>query len=433
MSVPDDGYRSPRILTTGRVEGIEFLGSAQERLQDEARLNLSTNTVLVPPGIGPGDVYEVRTELPPTGAGALPEQLPVAAGSMPISGDAAFVDGRIRAWKGDASDRWGQFRAIAATMREEGTYTDGTPATSDTALDAERSGRARAALLHPAGHGRGRLDDFLNSDPLAGDDEQYAATLALIGNRPGIPTRVVVGATATDDGVVRGRDIHAWVEVQQTDGQWFRVLPQTFIPDATEQATPGRHRADPVDGARGHPSTAAATAAAGTARAGRRLVLPVGPAAVGTAPRRLRGCTAAPPPADARRHRRPSSRPAAARQPDRRVGRARNDLVEEAGVLGRRLPAGATRVEQARALGPGTGAVPAAMRADGLIFGEAPPRAAEISARQAELRRVRRRMRRETPFVTRLRATFDPRPLFSHHEDIGLHDTTTAPSRKALR
>ncbi|WKV16079.1 hypothetical protein LP422_24675 [Janibacter limosus] len=73
------------------------------------------------------------------------------------------------------------------------------------------------------------------------------------------------------------------------------------------------------------------------------------------------------------------------------------------------------------------------MRADGLIFGEAPPRAAEISARQAELRRVRRRMRRETPFVTRLRATFDPRPLFSHHEDIGLHDTTTAPSRKALR
>ena len=434
VSVPDDGYRSPWILTTGRVEGIEFLGSAQERLQDEAWLNLSTNTVLVPPGIGPGDVYEVRTELPPTGAGALPEQLPVAAGSMPISGDATFVDGRIQAWKGDASDRWGQFRAIATTMREEGTYTDGTPATSDTALDdAERSGRARAALLHPAGHGRGRLDDFLNSDPLAGDDEQYAATLALIGNRLGIPTRVVVGATATDDGVVRGRDIHAWVEVQQTDGQWFQVLPQTFIPDATEQATPAGSVPTPwtapevtppppppppppappepvVDWS--SPSAWPLWAQLLGVFVGVPLLLLLLTPVV-TAARR------------AVRLRRGS--------PDRRVGRAWNDLVEEARVLGRRLPAGATRVEQARALGQGSGAVPAAMRADGLIFGEAPPQAAEISAWQAELRRVRRRMRRETPFVTRLRATFDPRPLFSHHEDIGLHDTTTAPSRKALR
>ncbi|KRE39096.1 hypothetical protein ASG73_01715 [Janibacter sp. Soil728] len=434
VSVPDGGYRSPWILTTGRVEGIEFLGSAQERLRDQAWLNLSTNTVLVPPGIAPGDVYEVRTELPPTGAGALPEELRVAAGSMPISGDASFVDGRIQAWKGDATDRWGQFRAIATTMREEGTYTDGTPATSKKPLaEAERSGRARSSLLYPAGHGLGRLDDFLNSDPLAGNDEQYAATLALIGNRLGIPTRVVVGATATDDGVVRGRDIHAWVEVRQTDGQWFQVLPQTFIPDAVEQATPAGAAptawtapevtpppppppppvAPPepvVDWS--SPSTWPLWAQLLGVFGGVPLLLLLLTPVV-TATRR------------AIRLRRGS--------PDRRVGRAWNDLVEEAGVLGRRLPAGATRLEQARALGQSSGAVPAAVRADGLIFGEAPPRPADVSAWQAELRRVRRRMRRETPFVTRLRATFDPRPLFSHQEDIGLHDSTTAPTRKALR
>uniref|UniRef100_UPI0013B0643E DUF3488 domain-containing protein n=1 Tax=Janibacter anophelis TaxID=319054 RepID=UPI0013B0643E len=200
VTVPEGGYRGSWILTTGRVEGIEFMGSARERLEGKAWLNLSTNTVLVPPSIGPGDVYEVRTELPPTGAGELPDELPVAAGSMPITGDLSFVDGRIEAWDGDATDRWERFRNIATTMREEGTYTDGTPATSREPLDEDaRADRAQAAQDVPAGHGLGRLDDFLNSDPLAGNDEQYAATLALIGNRLGIPTRVVVGATATDD------------------------------------------------------------------------------------------------------------------------------------------------------------------------------------------------------------------------------------------
>lgn len=434
VTVPDEGYTGPWVLTTGRVEGIEFLGSSQERLEGEAWLNLSTNTVLAPPKIGPGDVYEVRTELPPQGAGALPERLPVAAGSMPISGDSSFVDGRIQAWKGDATDRWGQFRNIATTMREEGTYTDGTSSTSDTPIDeGERAQLARSGQVFPAGHGLGRLDDFLNSDPLAGDDEQYSSTLALIGNRLGIPTRVVVGATATDDGVIRGRDIHAWVEVRQADGQWFQVLPQTFIPDMSEQAVPAGTIPTPWEAPTveppppppppppappepvvdwSSPSTWPLWAQLLGVFVGIPLLLLLLTPVVTSIRRatRLRRGT-----------------------PDRRVGRAWNDLVEEAGVLGRSLPAGGTRIEQARALGPSIDAVPAALRADALVFGPAPPQPAEVTAWQAELRRVRRRMRRETPFVTRVRATFDPRPLFSRREDIGLHDKTTAPTRKALR
>ncbi|CAM4207525.1 hypothetical protein JAAN108728_16070 [Janibacter anophelis] len=119
--------------------------------------------------------------------------------------------------------------------------------------------------------------------------------------------------------------------------------------------------------------------------------------------------------------------------PDRRVGRAWNDLVDEARALGHRTPAGGTRVEQARALGVAVDAVPAAVRANALVFGEAPPDLAAVRGWQLELRRVRRRMRRETPFVRRVRTTFDPRSMLSRHEDIGLHDSTTAPSRKALR
>lgn len=431
VTIPEGGYSGSWVLTTGRVEGIEFLGDARDRLDEGVWLNLSTNTVLAPPELRPGDVYELRTELPPPGEGALPEHLPVARGSMPIPGDASFVDGRINAWQGEAGDPWARFRAIATTMREEGTYTDGSPSTGRRSpTEDERSAAASDVQRFPAGHGLGVLDRFLNSQPLAGDDEQYASTLGLIGNRLGIPTRVVVGATATDDGIVRGRDIHAWVEVQLADGSWFQVLPQTFVPsEPTPEGTdpqpwtPTQTEPPPAPPAQAppappervdwsSPSTWPVWARLLAVFVALPLLLLVLTPFVTLLRRTLR----------LRRG-----------TPDRRVARAWNDLVEEARALGRTLPAGATRTEQALALGPAVDAVPAAMRADGLVFGPGPTHPAAVTEWQGELRRVRRRLRRASPVGRRLRATFDPRPLLSHQEDIGLHDPTTAPTRKALR
>ena len=62
-----------------------------------------------------------------------------------------------------------------------------------------------------------------------GDDEQYAAFVALAANRLGVPARVVVGARPGPRGWVRGRDVFAWVELRVGDGSW-RVLPlSTFM------------------------------------------------------------------------------------------------------------------------------------------------------------------------------------------------------------
>lgn len=433
VSVPSGGYRGPWVLTTGRVEGIEFQGKSTERLEDEAWLNLSTNTVLAPPSLKPGDEYTLRTALPPVGAQELPENLPVASGSMPITGDDSFVESRISAWRGDTTDPWDSFVAVADTMRTEGTYTDGAPATrSKSTSDEDRRGFTDDVLRYPAGHGQGRLDTFLNSEPLAGNDEQYAATLALVGNRLGIPTRVVIGAISTDDGKVRGRDIRAWVEVQQTDGTWFQVLPQTFNPgpDGTAAPTSGTEAWDPppveeipeppkptpppeepaVDWS--SPSTWPLWAQLLAVFVGLPLLLllltPFA-IAVRRAIRLRRG------------------------GPDRRIGRAWNDLMEEARVLGHRLPASGTRMEQAKALGPAVDALPVAMRADSLVFGERPADPATVTAWQRELTAARRRMRRSAGFGARLRAFFDPRPLFSRQVDIGLHDSTTATSTTAQK
>ena len=68
------------------------------------------------------------------------------------------------------------------------------------------------------------VDGFLLAPTPVGDDEQYAAAMAMLANRVGVPARVVVGAVLPGDGKVRGADMHAWVELRVLDGSW-RTLP----------------------------------------------------------------------------------------------------------------------------------------------------------------------------------------------------------------
>ena len=128
-----------------------------------------------------------------------------------------MLDARIDAWTGRAEGAWGKLRAVATQMRTEGTYTDGgTPNSFEK--------------VYLPGHATARLSRFVNSTKLAGNDEQYAATLALVGRRLGIPSRVVMGAEPEASGEVRGRDVHAWVEVQLDDGTWYPLRAGTFVP-----------------------------------------------------------------------------------------------------------------------------------------------------------------------------------------------------------
>ncbi len=99
---------------------------------------------------------------------------------------------------------------LAGYLRDQGRYSDG-------ALPGEQQ--------YEAGHDLDRLvDGFLLAPRPVGDDEQYAAAMALLANRVGVPARVVVGAVLPRDGKVRGEDVHAWVELRVFDGSW-RTLP----------------------------------------------------------------------------------------------------------------------------------------------------------------------------------------------------------------
>ncbi len=216
VEVVEGGYAGHWLPTVGAPTRVDFEGPRADELRSELWLNTDTDTAVVPRRLLGGERYTMSALLPPAPATDLPEDLDVAGGAS-SSQDLDVLDSRIDAWTSRAEGAWGKLRAVATQMRTEGTYTDGgTPNSFEK--------------VYLPGHATARLSRFVNSSKLAGNDEQYAATLALVGQRLGIPSRVVMGAEPQPNGDVRGRDVHAWVEVRLDDGSWFPLTAGTFVP-----------------------------------------------------------------------------------------------------------------------------------------------------------------------------------------------------------
>ena len=222
ITVPKDGYAGAWLPTVGSPTAITFEGSRAEVLAEQLWLNTDTDTAVVPATLRGGETYQTSGIVPVNQALAeLPENLDVASGAS-APGDTTFLDAKVDAWTSKASGSWAKFVAAAKYMNSNGAYTDG-----GTPNSIEK--------VYLPGHGLARLSRFVGSSQLAGNDEQYAGTLALVGQRLGIPTRVVMGALPSDGGEIKGKDVHAWVEVQKANGTWVGLLPQTFLPDRNKK------------------------------------------------------------------------------------------------------------------------------------------------------------------------------------------------------
>jgi len=104
--------------------------------------------------------------------------------------------------------------------------------------DGSKDGEGR----YLPGNGQGRLAYFFAAPQLVGSDEQYAAAFALAANRLGYPARVGFGARVPDGGVVAGKNIIPWVEIDTAQG-WQAVPTELYIPDrnrSPEQLPPDR-------------------------------------------------------------------------------------------------------------------------------------------------------------------------------------------------
>jgi hypothetical protein len=202
-----EGYSGVWLPTVGALQSLTFDDPGQEAKEESFRYNLATSTAVVPSGLGPGDTYHftaVRPDEDVTATDAPSGEVSDAAFAS------AFLNNQATSWSAGATQPMERVFAIADHLRTEGRYSDGVAA-------AEK-------IYHP-GHNVKRLgDEFANAPIMVGNDEQYAAIMALLASNAGVPARVVMGAVVPEDGVIEGRDIEAWVELRLADGSW-RVLP----------------------------------------------------------------------------------------------------------------------------------------------------------------------------------------------------------------
>lgn len=417
VSIPEGGYSDVWLPTVGQVTGVKFAGARAEELASRLWLNIDTSTAIVPDKVSPGDRYTMDVLLPTKVVrDTLPTSLATASGNLAQSQELGFLDQRVEAWGSDAASPWAELRSVVAAMKNDGAYTDGGTKNS-------------VESYYLAGHSRGRLARFVGATQLAGNDEQYAATLALVANRLDIPTRVVMGAELPQDGVVRGKDVHAWVEVEDATGTWVPLLSDTFVPDRNQKPNQLQSKTDeqkigalvPPPAGVNPPSVLQgpdqAQNAVNLKKPPKKLFDP------STWPTWLRWLVFyvllpllvllalywAIRAAKAWRRRRHATRGTTTA----RVAWAWDDLMNSARSYGHAVPKRATRLEQASALRRLDSAEPLATRANALIFGPGTPDADDAQGYWRSTDEARGDLRANCDFWRRLRSDVDPRPLLA--------------------
>ncbi|MBL0748874.1 transglutaminase-like domain-containing protein [Nocardioides baculatus] len=208
-----EGWSGVWLPTVGALQSMRFETADARAKAEVFRYNLATSTAVVPSGLQPGDRYTF-TEIQPDDV-----LTPETVGSDELTSlppSASFIQAPTEKWtEGAGTDPMDRVLAAAEHLRSQGKYSDGV---------------GRTEKIYVGGHSVWRLsDEFVNAPQIVGNDEQYAATMALIANDIGVPARVVLGAVVPEGGVVTGSDVSAWVELRAADGSWRTLPTEAFM------------------------------------------------------------------------------------------------------------------------------------------------------------------------------------------------------------
>jgi Transglutaminase-like superfamily len=206
----DPAYGQPWLPDLARTTSFGFPGSSGA--EAALRFNVATTTGIIPGGVPAGLRYTVSYDPAPAPGtaqlvNATPDGTPDPSLVIPSA-----VQAFAQAHAGSAATPMGKVLALAAYLQKNGRYSDG--------------GGKQGSVL--AGHGSGRLTTFLESRQIVGDDEQYAATMALLANAVGVPARVSLDGTVQPGGSVYGKDVHADIEVDLAQYGWVTLPAALF-------------------------------------------------------------------------------------------------------------------------------------------------------------------------------------------------------------
>lgn len=222
-----EAWRGNWVPTVGDLQSFTFSWSGGHDRHAELYYNPDTSAALLSSRLDEGDDYDFTSRLPEDVLTRNLEPM-VDAVDEEVYLHAAFLSGLAQGWLEAGTSRMDSLFKAARALKRRGRYSDGA------------FGWEQAFL---PGHDRRRLDKlFLRAPQMVGNDEQYAAVMALLANRMRIPARVVVGAKVPESGVVRGKDVEAWVEVQVRDGSWRTLDTRRFMGDRPPDRDPDLDR-----------------------------------------------------------------------------------------------------------------------------------------------------------------------------------------------
>jgi hypothetical protein len=389
-----DGWALPWVPTAGAVQALHVRGVHGDSTRADLRYDPATQTAVTTDLLRPGAEYVLDTVLAETRVTRDLEP------STALDGDlyeaAAFLEPAALGWSLGARTPVDAVLRVADRLRREGRYADGA-----------------------AGHSQARLGPgFVLTTPSVGNDEQYAAAMALLASRLRVPARVVVGAEVPASGVVRGKHVSAWVELRAADGTWHTLdtdrfmgrrpppqqrapggrRPERIFPEQTPDDRSPEERPEPQRPPQQHPDPAddrpdPAEEPEPAPRVSPWLALLLLLAAPGVVP--------------ALKWWRRRRRRRAARVSERYAG-GWQEVVDQARDLGRPVPAGLTRPAQARVLERGAAL---AAEADVKIFGPEEPEPSEAEAFWALVAGERAGLAARYSRWQRLRAALNPASL----------------------
>ena len=228
MTISSSGLLGPWVPATGAVTALTFTGGGAAAQQDGLHLDRWAQALLTT-GPTASMTYSLDTMVTPDWSDG---QLQGVDAPPPRGEDRhvpqAVSDLAIRV-AGSEQTPLGRARAIERYLTTNGYYSN-----EDTAASRP-------------GHRSDRLQRMLEADQLIGDDEQYAALMALMLHSLGVNARVVMGLYPPDGGqsaTLHGGDVHAWVEVE-FDGVGWQVFDPTPPYDQTPQTEVTKPRSVP--------------------------------------------------------------------------------------------------------------------------------------------------------------------------------------------
>ncbi|WP_210439944.1 transglutaminase-like domain-containing protein [Nocardioides xinjiangensis] len=409
-----EGWRGVWLPTVGALQSMQFETSDARTKAEVFRYNLATSTAVVPTGMQPGDRYSFTAVRPDD---ELTDETVGSSELAPLPSGATFIQGPTEKWTEDAGpDPMDRVLAAAEHLRTQGRYSDGV---------------GRTERIYVAGHSVWRLsDEFVNAPQMVGNDEQYAATMALVANGIGVPARVVLGAVVPEDGTVMGKHVSAWVELRAADGSWKTLpteafmsttppaeqMPETNTPMSGTVIPPPNPIPPPSDaGEQSDADLKERKATRKKADEDEESLIPGVPSWLGV----VLGYVGVPVLLVAlvlggivglkalRRHRRRS-----AGSPSARFVGAWRELVDHARDLGQVVPLGPTVTRREQSVGIVSGQAGAlARRADSFVFGPRTPEAGAARSYWEQVDAERRAMSQEVGRWQRVRAAISLRSL----------------------